>query len=258
MSMDEMAEEREEKAEQLAQLKAAWDGCRKCGLCNNRRNMVFGEGNPGADILIVGEGPGAEEDRSGRPFYGESGAVLDRFLDASGLSRTEDIYVTNLVCCRPTTETQHSRTKEMVTENRPPSKEERAVCWPRVRDTIYIVDPLVIVALGKTALSMMTGRAATMSKIRGEMQTMHMMGGKTEVRYPVLPLYHPAFLLRTMDTSDGGPWGQTGQDFSVLCHVIDYLREKYRGLVTSRFEEKTHNESKAEEREDEYDEERED
>jgi len=226
------------KEQRLAELQNRWSNCTRCGLCKSRRYVVFGEGNPNANILIVGEGPGAEEDSSGRPFVGEAGKALNTFLRAVCLRRNEDVYITNTVACRPFTEEINEETGKTFKENRPPSTEERAACKERLLDTIYIIDPFLIIALGKVPVQTLLGKTNVISKMRGKVFTMHLPGKHVEIRYPVLAMYHPAFLLRNLNYSDPeGVWYQTGRDFKLATEIVDHIDLKYFGKVRKRNEE---------------------
>jgi uracil-DNA glycosylase len=163
------------------QLKAAVAACTKCGLCQNRKKTVFGVGDEKAKWLFVGEGPGRNEDIQGEPFVGPAGKLLDSMLAAMGLQRGDNAYIANIVKCRPT---------DADGRDRAPTQEEVAACMPYLDRQIALIQPAIIVALGKTAaLSLLKLDPATpVSKLRG---TVH--------RYADLPLvvtYHPAYLLR--------------------------------------------------------------
>lgn len=213
----------------LQELRADWINCERCDLCHTRTNVVFGEGNPKADIMVIGEAPGREEDECGRPFEGAAGQILNQFLDHAFLDRHKDLYTTNVVCCRPTLDSIDDRTGETKTDNRPPSKTEREACHTRLMETIYLVDPLLIITIGKVPFQALLGKASKMAAVRGQMQTFHLAGRHTDIRYGVLPMYHTAFLLRTHDRRPEGPWGKTMSDWVKACNVIDYLREVYYG-----------------------------
>lgn len=208
-------------------LRKEWANCGKCALCDSRTKLVFGEGNPEADVLLVGTAPGEHEDRSGRPFVGDSGCVLSEFLDALKLDRKLDMYITNVVCCRPTLEVE--RRGEMVLENRDPNKVEREACWPRLWETIYRIDPLLIVTMGKIATSMIAGTTKPITPLRGRIQTAIIQGKYVLLKYPVMPMFHPSFLLRNPSRADEGAWDNTGKDFAEVAMILDYLREMYRG-----------------------------
>lgn len=162
-------------------LKANVAACTKCGLCRGRTNTVFGVGDQKANWLFIGEGPGRNEDLRGEPFIGEAGKLLDNMLLAMGLKRGENAYIANIVKCRPTDETGRDR---------PPTPEEAASCLPYLERQIALIQPTVLVALGKTAaLSLLALDPSTpVSKLRG---TVHRHAGK-----PLVVTYHPAYLLR--------------------------------------------------------------
>jgi DNA polymerase len=161
--------------EELGSLQERIGDCRACRLCQERNSIVFGEGNPRAGILFVGEGPGANEDKQGVPFVGRAGQLLDRILAAIDLDRTS-VYITNIVKCRPP-------------GNRTPSRDEVAACWWILEEQIRIMKPGVIVSLGAPASRTMTGSTDGIGKLRG---SIHRYGD-----IPVVPTYHPAALLRT-------------------------------------------------------------
>lgn len=162
-------------------LKTAVAGCVKCDLCHGRTQTVFGTGNEKATWLFVGEGPGRNEDARGEPFIGQAGKLLDNMLASLGLQRGDNAYIANVVKCRPT---------DPGGKDRAPSGEEAAACLPYLRRQIELIQPAVIVALGKTAAVALLGIDADtpVSRLRG-----------TRHRYQDLPLvvtYHPAYLLR--------------------------------------------------------------
>jgi DNA polymerase len=165
------------------ELRQAVAGCVKCGLCRNRKNTVFGVGDEKARWLFVGEGPGRNEDLQGEPFVGPAGKLLDNMLVAMGLKRGENTFIANIVKCRPTDPTGRDR---------PPAPEEAAACMPYLQRQIALIDPTVIVALGKTAALHLLGAdpATPVSKLRG---TVHRYAGR-----PLVVTYHPAYLLRTL------------------------------------------------------------
>ena len=145
-----------------------------CGLCPDRTNAVPGEGNPRAKLVFVGEGPGATEDATGRPFVGPAGKLLDEIITAIDLRR-EDVYITNIVKCRPS-------------QNRKPLPDEIAACIPYLRRQLALIRPKVIVALGATAGEAMLNTRKGLGELRGKL---HSYGG-----IPLLVTYHPAALLR--------------------------------------------------------------
>lgn len=148
--------------------------CTRCKLCKARKNLVFGEGNPQAQLMFVGEGPGEQEDIQGRPFVGKAGQLLDRIIEAMGFKR-EQVYIANVVKCRPPS-------------NRVPEPDEVAMCEPFLQRQIACIKPKIIVALGGTALKCLIDPDARITKMRG--QLIEYQGVK------LMPTYHPAFLLR--------------------------------------------------------------
>jgi uracil-DNA glycosylase family 4 len=148
--------------------------CRRCGLYRGRRQAVPGEGAAPTRLMLIGEGPGQQEDEAGRPFVGAAGQLLDRMLAAIRLDRS-DVYIANVVKCRPP-------------GNRTPSDEEALACAPYLARQIALVDPEVIVTLGATAARALLGTDVRITRIRGQWQT---LGERS-----VMPTYHPAFLLR--------------------------------------------------------------
>lgn len=162
-------------------LKETVAACQQCGLCNGRKNTVFGVGDEKAKWLFVGEGPGRNEDAQGEPFVGKAGQLLDSMLLALNMKRGENVYIANIVKCRPTDDSG---------KDRRPSQEEVAACLPYLKRQIALVRPTVVVALGHTAAWALLGidPAVSVGKLRG---TIH--------RYeslPVIVTYHPSYLLR--------------------------------------------------------------
>lgn len=158
----------------LELVRAELGDCRRCPLCEKRTNLVFGEGSPAARVVFVGEGPGEEEDRSGRPFVGRAGELLTRMIEAVGWRR-EDVYICNIVKCRPP-------------GNRDPAPVEVATCEPFLHQQLRAIAPAAIVTLGKPAISALLGRTVAITRIRG--RWLEWQG------IPVMPTYHPAYLLR--------------------------------------------------------------
>ncbi|WP_420473332.1 uracil-DNA glycosylase [Noviherbaspirillum sp. ST9] len=165
------------------QLKESVAGCVKCGLCNGRTKTVFGVGDEKAKWLFIGEGPGRNEDQTGEPFVGPAGKLLDNMLRAIGVKRGENAYIANIVKCRPT---------DGNGRDRPPTQEETAACMPYLERQIALIQPTVLVALGKTAALSLLGLdpETPVSKLRG---TVHRYAG-----LPLVVTYHPAYLLRSL------------------------------------------------------------
>jgi len=168
---DENVEAPEQKLEALRHFIG---DCARCGLCEGRTNIVFGEGNPSARLMFVGEGPGYNEDKQARPFVGKAGALLDKMIQAMGFER-EDTYICNVVKCRPP-------------NNRDPEPDEVAACAGFMIQQVQIIEPEVIVGLGKFAVNTLLARDGALGKVRGKW---HEFEG-----VPVMPTYHPAYLLR--------------------------------------------------------------
>jgi DNA polymerase len=157
-----------------AVLAAEAAGCRRCPLRGNATQVVFADGDPGADLMLVGEGPGAEEDKQGVPFVGAAGQLLNRILEAAEIKRSE-VYIANVVKCRPP-------------GNRLPQKEEVAACLPLLLRQVELVSPKILVCLGSLATQALIGPGSRVSSLRG---TWHTRG---EIR--IMPTFHPAALLR--------------------------------------------------------------
>ena len=154
--------------------------CRKCNLCQTRTNTVFGEGDAGASLMFIGEGPGGEEDASGRPFVGRAGQLLEKMIVAMGLDRSK-VYIANMVKCRA----YHT---DPAPKDRPPTSEEVAACWPYLQKQIEIIRPRVIVTLGLPASQFILSSKLAMGKMRGKWADFR--GIK------VMPTYHPSYVLR--------------------------------------------------------------
>jgi DNA polymerase len=164
-----------ERGTSLEQVREALGECTRCRLCEGRTHIVFGDGNPHADLMFVGEGPGETEDRRGLPFVGRAGELLTQMIEKGlGIPRSE-VYICNVVKCRPP-------------KNRTPLAEEVAACSPFLDGQIAAVEPKVIVALGKPAASLLLGREVPITRVRG---TWHEYRGT-----PLMPTFHPAFVLR--------------------------------------------------------------
>jgi len=159
-------------------LKAAVSGCTKCGLHKARTQTVFGVGDENADWMLIGEAPGAEEDRLGDPFVGQAGRLLDNMLAAIGLSRRDNVYIANVLKCRPP-------------GNRNPAPEEVAQCSPHLLKQIELIKPKLILAMGRFAAQTLLASDASIASLRGRV---HRYAG-----VPLIVTYHPAYLLRTLE-----------------------------------------------------------
>ena len=154
--------------------------CKRCGLCETRNNVVFGMGCADRPlVMVIGEGPGENEDLQGLPFVGKAGQFLDKWLSAINLSREKDVYITNVVKCRPP-------------QNRAPFEEESLQCFAYLKQQIELVQPKSILCLGKSASAMMTGqKEASMASLRGRFFFYDSI--------PMLCTYHPAAVLRDLE-----------------------------------------------------------
>lgn len=152
--------------------------CRRCGLCETRHSAVFGQGAAHAEVMLVGEGPGANEDEQGLPFVGKSGQLLDHYLEAVDLSRDKNVYIANIVKCRPP-------------QNRDPLPEESAACMPWLRQQFQLIRPKIVVCLGRVAAQRMLDPGFSISRDHGK------FFDKQGTLF--MATYHPAALLRYPD-----------------------------------------------------------
>ncbi|HVU02267.1 MAG TPA: uracil-DNA glycosylase [Polyangiaceae bacterium] len=164
------------RAARLTMLADSIRGCTRCALSAERKQTVFARGTGSAGLCFVGEGPGADEDEQGYPFVGKAGQLLDKMIEAMGFSRDE-VYVCNIVKCRPP-------------KNRKPEPDEMATCRPYLAEQLELVDPKVIVCLGATAVEGLLGIGGGITRLRGNWRLY-------KGRIPVMPTFHPAYLLRT-------------------------------------------------------------
>lgn len=160
--------------ENLKEVEEIVKKCKKCGLCNNRINTVFGVGNENADIMFIGEGPGAEEDIQGEPFVGKAGKLMNQAFIGIGIER-DNVYIANIVKCRPP-------------NNRTPIKEETNACLDYLRNQVMLIKPKIIVLLGNTALKNILGEEYSITSTRGKWIN------KKNIMY--MSTFHPAALLR--------------------------------------------------------------
>ena len=165
----------EERQTRLTVLADTVKACTKCVLHVERKQTVFARGNGSSGLCFVGEGPGADEDEQGFPFVGAAGQLLDKMIGAMGIER-DDVYVCNIVKCRPP-------------KNRTPEPEEMTACMPYLGEQLSLIEPQVIVALGKTAVQGLFGTAEGITRIRGRWRLY-------QGRIAVMPTFHPAYLLR--------------------------------------------------------------
>ena len=156
------------------ELEESIKNCKNCKLCNNRNNIVFGEGNKNADVMFIGEGPGADEDAEGRPFVGKAGKLMNNAFEGIGIKR-EEVYIANVVKCRPP-------------NNRNPEEDEAITCLNYLRNQVLLIKPKIIVLLGSVALKNILGKEYGITAARGKWIE------KKDILY--MPTWHPAALLR--------------------------------------------------------------
>lgn len=246
------------KAERLSQLYDQWYGCKKCLLHSFRldansgeplSDIVFGEGNPDAKIMIIGEAPGAEEEGCGVPFVGAAGKLLNQILAATASDvgiqelykwynkearhtpdnqnyflekilewRKSEFFITNMVSCRPP-------------DNRTPTNPEMRACWPRLLDIINVIAPWFIIASGKAAIEGLVKKKVEISKKRGELFEIDVQGLVTTYKVPVMATLHPAYLLRVADYKNkNGSFMQTVRDYLAAMKYVDGLKHRHLGI----------------------------
>lgn len=240
----------------LGALRQGWSQCQGCALAQHRQNIVFGYGSPNAQIMIIGEAPGENEDRSGLPFVGMAGLLLDQFLaetsardevvaeqktllSIKGTGQEaerrrnehrirlrelliEEFYITNVVMCRPP-------------ENRDPLTKEMEACRGRLLEQIYLVDPVLILAAGKFAAEAVIGKKISITGVHGELFDVVFHGRTTIFHYPVMPVLHPAYLLRRNDFKQpGGEGEKTYNDFLRAMHIVDEYNLRHYGIPKPR------------------------
>jgi DNA polymerase len=177
----------EAKAAAFADLRQRALACVKCPhLAASRKTVVFGVGDPDAQLMFVGEAPGADEDKQGEPFVGKAGQLLTKIIQTMGLGR-DSVYIANILKCRPDTPGESAG-------NRKPTTEEMQTCIPFLHEQIDLIRPKVIVALGATAVEGLLGKTIGITKLRGQWRTYR--------GTPLMPTYHPAYLLRNQALSE--------------------------------------------------------
>mgnify|MGYP001026378308 FL=1 len=196
------------KEQLLKEIHMEVENCHLCPLANNRTHTVFGEGNPNAILMFIGEGPGEEEDRTGRPFVGKAGKLLTQILQSVKITR-EEVFIANMVKCRPP-------------GNRNPESQEIDSCFPYLEAQIAIINPTLIITLGSVPTSYLLNTKEPISKIRGIWHEWR--GGKK-----IFPMFHPSFLLRYNDRSRGSPRYLTWEDIKEVKRNYDLIRYSSRG-----------------------------
>ncbi|CAN5551799.1 type-4 uracil-DNA glycosylase [soil metagenome] len=185
------------RRERLVEVYREASTCPRCPLSESRTKVVFGSGNADADLMFVGEAPGAEEDRTGLPFVGRAGKFLGELLEGIGLSR-DDVFINNVLLCRPP-------------GNRDPQPEEIETCRPWLEQKIDLIQPKVIATLGNFATKLLTANPTGITRVHGTPQS-HVIGGRSLL---VLPLFHPAAGLRAKGVAD-----QLREDFEAIPALL--------------------------------------
>ena len=173
--------------------------CTACELASTRQTVVISRGNPNADLMLIGEAPGAQEDDQGIPFVGRSGRALDQLLLEVDLDPSRDLYICNAIKCRPP-------------NNRRPKKAELAACRPWLNLQLEAMNPKVIVLTGATAVEAILGIKGGMTQLRGQWQSWN---GRA-----VMPIFHPSYLLRNPSKAAGAPLDLTRQDLAAVRHRL--------------------------------------
>lgn len=190
-------------APQWETLRATCLECHQCPLADTRQHVVFADGNPEAEIMIIGEGPGRHEDETGIPFVGRAGQLLTKILESVQLDRAHDVYIANIVKCRPP-------------QNRVPTSEEMERCIPYLHQQIALVKPKIILLAGATAVKGLLGKQAPISRIRGTWMEWEGI--------QVMPVFHPSYLLRNDSKTPGSPKWLMWQDIQAVRNKYDELR----------------------------------
>ncbi|MEC7891950.1 MAG: uracil-DNA glycosylase [Actinomycetota bacterium] len=176
--------------------------CTSCNLSKTRKNVVVGKGNESAQVVIIGEGPGEQEDITGLPFVGRAGKMLDTALSSVDIDPVEDCYITNIVKCRPP-------------NNRKPSAAESEACMPWLNEQVNLLKPKIIILAGSTAVQSFLGINEPISKIRGQWIE------KDNIKY--MPIFHPSYLLRNPSKNKGKPKWLTWQDLKKVKKELNSI-----------------------------------
>lgn len=185
------------------ELRSACLSCTACKLHKTRTQVVFGEGPAPCDLMIIGEGPGADEDEQGVPFVGRSGQLLTKILETVNIKRPTDVYIANVVKCRPP-------------NNRAPEPDEASACRPWLEEQIRLVRPKILVLVGATAMKAMLGDTKGITQMRGTWTTYN--GIDTTI------IFHPSYLLRYPSSEKGTPKWLTWQDAKAIRNALDIYR----------------------------------
>lgn len=179
--------------------------CQRCGLSENRKNVVFGSGPADAPLMLIGEAPGEQEDLAGQPFIGRAGQLLTKLLKEAGIERDKDLFITNIVKCRPP-------------GNRVPQPAEAAACQPYLLEQIRRLAPKIILLAGSPSSQSVLKTREPITKIRGRWHKM------ADGRW-AFPIFHPSYLLRNPSTASGSPTSFMRQDLAEIKHALEYFYE---------------------------------
>jgi DNA polymerase len=229
----------EQKEAALRALAEEYNACGRCKLCQpagrQRQNIVFGHGNPDARLMLIGEGPGEQEDKVGEPFVGPAGKLLDQLLGSFSSSRDE-VFITNVVMCRPTRDDDFRK-------NRPPDKEEIEACRERLEQTIEIIDPMVLLLLGETALRTLTKEKRSITAVAQD-KKIPVLQARTRgqcavVERPALATFHPAYFLHSENVvwTQGSDIHMTWQVFQKAFSMVDTYNQVYYDIPRPQREE---------------------
>lgn len=183
--------------------------CTKCGLSEGRTNVVVGHGPVPCDLMVIGEGPGEQEDKSGLPFVGRSGQLLTKIFESVGINRETDAYIANTVKCRPP-------------ENRTPLPTEIDACKPYLLRQIQLVKPKVLILLGTPSLKTILDEKMPITKVRGQWYTAKVDYMEEELY--IMPLFHPSYLLRHQNRDEGSPKWLTWKDMQEVVSALSYYK----------------------------------
>ena len=189
--------------EKLKEIENICKNCTKCALSQSRKNVVFSDGIPNGKIMLIGEAPGADEDEQGKPFVGRSGQLLTKILESVGFNREENIYICNTIKCRPP-------------QNRNPTVEEEAFCEEYLKAQINILQPKIILLCGAVATNTIMKKKLPITKVRGQW-----FDGPYGAK--MMPIFHPAYLLRNPTREVGGPKWLMYQDMKKIREYYDKL-----------------------------------
>ena len=195
--------------EELEEIRAKCLVCEKCALAKSRTNIVFSDGIPNPNIMLIGEAPGFNEDKQGKPFVGKAGQLLDKIFASVGLSRQNN-YICNTIKCRPP-------------ENRNPLPEEKEACWEYLKAQIDTIKPKIILLCGNVAVQSILGNVGGITRIRGKWfnpqnAIVDVYGAK------LMPIFHPSYLLRNDSREKGSPKWLMWQDIQEIKRELDKIR----------------------------------